>query len=125
MVRRLDVSATSSIRVKAILTPSGDQAGSVPSASRMRPVPVAFILQMPPSAANASLLPSGDQFGPYSAEPGVFVRFASPVPSGFIVKSSPPREKAILLPSGDHAGSPESDAALVSGMRSVPSESIL
>ena len=85
MVRRLEINASLSFRVKAILSPPGDQAGSLPSATRVRPVPVAFIVQMPPSAAKASLLPSEDQFGPNSAEAGVFVMFTSPLPSAFIV----------------------------------------
>ena len=81
MVRRLDVSAASSIRVKVILIPSGDQ---VRDRSRPR-VACARRCVPPPDAAICSereLAPVGRPVRPYSAEPGVFVRFTSPVPSG-------------------------------------------
>src|SRR6266508_3620509 len=95
-------------RAKAILDPSGDHAGarSVPSTSgppsviRRRPVPSAFMTQMPaPPSRNltkAIFDPSGDQAG--SVSPGTDGSLVRPVPSGFVTNRpdcGPPLANAI------------------------------
>src|SRR5215218_1168603 len=100
--------------VKAILVPSGDQAGALPPpsvGSNAWPEPSGFMVyncQVPFCLdPNTIFLPSGDQLVPYSWA-SLFVRRFSPVPSApttntsAVVDSCPSCEmNESVLPSGD------------------------
>jgi hypothetical protein len=114
--------SVSSSAIRAIVRPSGDQAGSpsLPVSGVATPVfALTTTKPLPPAASHARWLESGDQDCAVDAAHPRSGRDS--LPSAFITAAPPGREKAIKLPSGDGSGSPVSSLLVVNWVKPVPS----